>query len=367
MRPSADFLNPDTLNPTANPYLPERSRGNLSPPLMKALTLTDRCTFTFGETPMPQFGPEEVLVAVKACGICGSDVHGMDGSTGRRRPPIIMGHEAAGMIAEVGSEVVVWKPGDRVTFDSTVYCGQCGYCREGRINLCDNRQVLGVSCEEYRRDGAFAEYVVVPQRTLYRLPAGLPFEQAAFVEPLSIAVHAARRSGLKSGETAVVVGAGMIGLMQIQVLRALGASRIIAVDLADEKLQMAARLGATETENAKESRGDYNVDHAFEAVGLGATVDLAMRSVRKGGSVTLVGNVSPKIEWPLQLAVTRELTIYGSCASAGEYPQCLDLMASRAVDVRPLISGIVPLNDGAEWFARLHNREPGLLKVILAP
>jgi L-iditol 2-dehydrogenase len=321
---------------------------------MKALTLIDRSTFTFGETASPECGSEDVLVAVKACGICGSDVHGMDGSTGRRRPPIIMGHEASGTIAHVGDKVRDWKPGDRVTFDSTVYCGDCGYCREGRINLCDNRRVLGVSCEEYRRHGAFAEYVV-------------PFEQAAFVEPLSIAVHAAGRSGLKKGQTAIVIGAGMIGLMQIQVLRALGASRIIAVDLADEKLRMAAKLGATETANAKACRGDYNVDHAFEAVGLSATVDLAMRSVRKGGSVTLVGNVSPKIEWSVQLAVTRELTIHGSCASAGEYPECLELMASGAVDVRPLISSVAPLHDGARWFTRLHDREPGLMKVILTP
>jgi len=334
---------------------------------MKALILTDRSKFSFDETATPQLGAEDVLVAVKACGICGSDVHGMDGSTGRRRPPIIMGHEASGMIAEVGSDVRDWKPGDRVTFDSTVYCGQCGYCREGRINLCDNRRVLGVSCEEYRRHGAFAEFVAIPQRILYRLPAGLPFEQAAFVEPLSIAVHAAHRSGLKKGQTALVVGTGIIGLMQIQVLRAFGASRIIAVDLADEKLEMATRLGATETVNAKDTRGDFNVDHAFEAVGITSTVDLAMRSVRKGGSVTLIGNVSPKIEWPLQVAVTRELSIYGSCSSSGEYPECLELMASGAVDVRPLISGVVPLIDGAAWFERLHNREPGLLKVILAP
>lgn len=313
----------------------------VSQTFMKALILTDRSKFSFAEAPLPRIGPEDVLVAVKACGICGSDVHGMDGSTGRRRPPIIMGHEASGTISQVGNEVFDWKPGDRVTFDSTVYCGQCAYCREGRVNLCDNRRVLGVSCEDYRRDGAFAQYVSVPRRTLYRLPDGLPFEQAALVEPLSIAAHAARRSGLKKGDTAVVIGAGMIGLMQIQVLRALGASRIIAVDLADEKLQTAAKLGATETADAKDFRADCNVDHAFEAVGLGATVDLAMRSVRKGGSVTLVGNVSPKIEWALQLAVTRELTIYGSCASAGEYPQCLELMARGGVDVRPLISGVV--------------------------
>src|SRR5438477_689172 len=115
---------------------------------MKALVLKDYKTFSFEDVPEPQLGPEDVLVAVKACGICGSDVHGMDGSTGRRRPPIIMGHEAAGVIAGFGSAVKNWRPGDRVTFDSTIYCGECHYCRLGLINLCDRRRVLGVSCED---------------------------------------------------------------------------------------------------------------------------------------------------------------------------------------------------------------------------
>src|SRR6187200_2438986 len=127
---------------------------------MKALTLTAYKEFTFGEAPAPTPGPDEVLIKVAACGICGSDVHGMDGSTGRRRPPIIMGHEAAGIVAEVGPGANGRAPGERVTFDSTVYCGQCDPCRRGHVNLCDHRRVLGVSCEEYRRDGAFAEYVV---------------------------------------------------------------------------------------------------------------------------------------------------------------------------------------------------------------
>ncbi len=137
---------------------------------MKALVLKEYLKFNFEETPMPEPQAGEVLVAVKACGICGSDVHGMDGSTGRRRPPIIMGHEAAGVIADVGPGVNGWKRGDRVTFDSTIFCGVCPFCRRGQVNLCDNRRVLGVSCEDYRRQGAFAQYVAVPERVLYRLP-----------------------------------------------------------------------------------------------------------------------------------------------------------------------------------------------------
>src|SRR5690606_4955241 len=153
-------------------------------------------------------------------------VHGIDGSTGRRRPPIIMGHEAAGTIAAVGPNAGQWNIGDRVTFDSTVYCGQCAYCRDGRVNLCNERRVLGGSCVEYRRDGAFAEFVAVPARILYRIPDSLPFDHAAMVEPVSIAVHAIGRAPITPGSTALVVGAGMIGLLIVQVLRARGVREI---------------------------------------------------------------------------------------------------------------------------------------------
>src|SRR6185369_15447974 len=179
---------------------------------MKALVLKEYKKFSFEEAPKPEVRPDEVLVRVKACGICGSDVHGMDGSTGRRRPPIIMGHEASGVIADTGKSVSGWKAGDRVTFDSTIYCGECEYCREGLINLCDRRRVLGVSCEDYRQHGAFAEYVAIPPRILYRVPEGLPYEHAAMVEPFAIALHAIRRSPPALNDTVVVVGAGMIGL-----------------------------------------------------------------------------------------------------------------------------------------------------------
>ena len=157
---------------------------------MKALTLVEYKKLVYGDAPDPQIAEHEVLVRVQSCGICGSDVHGMDGSTGRRRPPVIMGHEAAGVIAEVGKQIKDWKKGDRVTFDSTVYCGSCWYCQRGLINLCDHRRVLGVSCEDYRQNGAFAEYVALPQNILYRLPDAVIFEQAAMVEPVSMAVHA---------------------------------------------------------------------------------------------------------------------------------------------------------------------------------
>ena len=144
--------------------------------------------------PSPAIGDDDVLVRVRACGICGSDIHGYDGSTGRRIPPLVMGHEAAGVIERVGRAAsTAFTAGDRVTFDSTVSCGACDFCRRGQINLCDNRMVLGVSCGDYRRHGAFAEYVAVPARILYKLPDSLPFERAALIEAVSIAVHAVDR------------------------------------------------------------------------------------------------------------------------------------------------------------------------------
>jgi L-iditol 2-dehydrogenase len=343
---------------------------------MKALVLKEYKKLTYEDVPAPECGPNEVLVAVKACGICGSDVHGMDGSTGRRRPPIIMGHEAAGVIAEVGRAVNGWKRGDRVTFDSTIYCGACEFCRRGHINLCDNRRVLGVSCEDYRQHGAFAEYVVVPQHILYRLPDGLSFENAAMVEPVSIAFHAVRRAPPVLNDTAVVVGAGMIGLFVIQALRLAGCGKIIAVDVVPDKLKMARELGASHTVNSGAEdavacvqglTGGFGADLAVEAVGMTQTVEMAVRCLRKGGSVTLVGNVSPRIELPLQVAVTRELTLYGSCASSGEYPACLDMLARGSVNAAPILSAVAPLADGASWFDRLYRKEPGLLKVILKP
>jgi L-iditol 2-dehydrogenase len=344
--------------------------------MMNALVLEDYCHLVYRSVPEPSVGPEDVLVEVRACGICGSDVHGLDGSTGRRIPPMIMGHEAAGTVAEVGAAVSDWQQGDRVTFDSTIYCGTCYFCRRGQINLCDNRRVLGVSCAEYRQDGALAQYIAVPQHILYRLPDDLDFRQAAMVEALSIAVHAVERAPISLDDTAIVVGTGMIGLLIVQVLRAAGCGRIIAVDIDQDRLNLARELGADEGLDSSSEDIVAQVRHqtagqgaavAFEAVGLPPTVSLAVQSIRKGGAAVLVGNVSPSVEFPLQVAVTRELTLYGSCASRGEYPACLNMMARGTVDVRPLISVMAPLTEGAQWFERLYNREPGLLKVILTP
>ncbi len=343
---------------------------------MKALVLREYGRFVYEEVPEPSLSPDHVMIRVKACGICGSDVHGMDGSTGRRIPPIIMGHEASGVIVAAGPEVHHFQAGDRVTFDSTIYCGSCFFCRRGEINLCDNRRVLGVSCGEYRLHGAFAEYVAVPERVLYRIPDALSFDRAAMIEPCSIAVHAVDRCQVSINDTAVVVGAGMIGLLIIQALRLGGCGRIFAVDVEDAKLQLACRLGAdvglnsSKGDSAAEIRRlteDRGAEIALEAVGITPAVQTALASLRKGGQLVLVGNLAPMVDFPLQAAVTRELTILGCCASRGEYPACLDMIARGKLDVDALMSAAAPLADGAAWFDRLYRKEPGLMKVVLKP
>jgi L-iditol 2-dehydrogenase len=328
---------------------------------MRALQLVAPSTLAVVDLPQPSPGPGEVRLRVRACGICGSDLHGMDGSSGRRIPPLVMGHEGSGTVDAVGEGVTAWKAGDRVTFDSTVWCGECGYCRRGQVNLCDFRQVVGVACAEFRRDGAFAEFVVLPQRILHRLPDGLSFEEAAFAEPVGVALHAVARAGELAGASVLVVGAGLIGLLVIQALKRAGAARVIAVDLDAGRLELARKLGADETFIS--GAAVPQVDVAMEVVGAAATVDLAVRSVRKGGRVVLVGNLSPSVPLPLQLVVTRELDVLGSCAIAGEYADALDAVASGAIQVKPLISARVDLADGVSAFAAA--KAPGALKVLV--
>lgn len=343
---------------------------------MNALLLTEYLKLEIVEMPEPEIGPDDVLVRVRACGICGSDVHGYDGSSGRRHPPLVMGHEAAGEVARLGANVHDLKPGDRVTFDSTVYCGRCFFCVRGDVNLCDNRQVVGVAPKEYRRHGAFAEFVSVPRRIMYRLPDSFPYEQAALIEAVSIGVHAVSITPVKLGDTAVIVGVGMIGSVTLQAAKAAGCSRIIAVDIDDAKLERARTIGATDVFNPRKSdvqaevlklTGGHGADIAFECVGYSEPVATAVYSVRKGGMVTLVGNLAPQIEAPLQYVVTRQIRLQGSCASNGEYPQCIDLMAKGVIRVGPLISLVAPLAEGPSLFNRLYHHEPNLMKVVLQP
>ncbi len=343
---------------------------------MKALVLSDYMKFDYMEVPAPDVGQDEVLVNVKAAGICGSDVQGMDSSTGRRIPPLIMGHEGSGIIVERGTRVKKWEVGDRVTFDSTIYRLDDWYTRHGMYNLSDGREVLGVSADEFKRDGAFAEYVAIPQHILYIIPEHVSFAQAAMTEPAAVALHAVNLTSISLHDKVIVIGSGIIGSFIIQLLKLKGCGEIIAVDLEESRLSMARELGATAAFNPRKTNvleeimkitGSRGVDIAFDAAGNADTFQIALESIRKGGAMTLVGNLVQSVAMPLQQVVSHQLRLQGSYAIAGEFPDALEMIASGKINVDALLSVEAPLSEGAVWFQRLYEKEKGLFKVILVP
>jgi len=272
--------------------------------------------------------------------------------------------------------VTAWKKGDRVTFDSTISCGVCPYCREGLNNLCDQRRVIGVSCDEYRRHGAFAEYVAIPEHILYRIPDGVSDEQAALIEPVSIAFHAVNLTPIKLDDSVVVVGAGMIGLLVVQALRLAGCGQIIVVDIDPSKFELASQFGAdiclvSDVDIVKKQvfdmTGGRGAACAFDVVGIASSLAVSFAGLRKGGHITLVGNLKTSVDFPLQQVVTRQVSLQGSCASSGEYPACLDMIRRGRIQVDPIISAVAPLSEGAQWFDRLYRRDGNFLKVVLKP
>jgi len=340
---------------------------------MKALVHTAPYVMTYQDWEMPACGPEDLLVRVKACAICGSDIKGYSGKTGRRQPPIIMGHEAAGVVEAVGANVTGFAPGDRVCFDSTVYCLHCEYCLSGHWNLCQNRQVVGVSEGTYRRHGAMAEYVSVPQWIAVHMPDNLTFAQAALAETVSIGVHAANRTPLRLNDTVVIVGAGAVGLVAMQAIRLKGAGRVIVTDLAEDRLALARDLGADVTvpaddpdllERLKAETGPEGANAVIEAVGVQATIDTALDITRLGGSLTLVGNVMPRVEIGLQRVVSGEISLYGVCASNGEFADCVQLIASGRIPVDRFISEHASIEDGQVVFDRLYHGAEGNIRTV---
>ncbi|MHB1357615.1 MAG: alcohol dehydrogenase catalytic domain-containing protein [Anaerolineae bacterium] len=340
---------------------------------MKALVNTAPYVLEYCDWEMPVVGPDDLLIKVRACAICGSDIKGYSGKTGRRQPPIIMGHEAAGDVVQIGSAVQGFAVGDRVGFDSTVYCLHCANCQRGHYNLCLNRQVVGVSEGTYRRHGAMAEYMTVPYWIAVHLPDNLSYAQAALIETVSIGVHAANRTPLVLNDSAVVVGAGAVGLVTLQAIKLKGAGKVVVTDLSAGRLELARKLGADVVVLAdtpdlvdalRHEVGADGADAVFEAVGIQATINTALAIARVGGSVTLIGNVAPRAEFGLQTIVTGELNLYGVCASNGEYGDCVQLVASGRINVDPLISAYARLEDGQAVFDKLYNNAKDNIRTV---
>ncbi len=338
---------------------------------MKALVFVGPGEMPLRDHPDPSPAAGEVVVAVRAAGICGSDVHGYLGATGRRRPGIVMGHEAAGDVVDVGRGVTSVKAGDRVVLRSILSCGRCERCLRGQPNLCLDRRGLGMHF-----DGAYAERIAVPEALVVPMPDTLSYEEGALVEPLAVAMHAVNITPFALLEFVVVVGAGAIGLLTLLAARLRGAGSIVVTDQSAHRLAVARSLGADlsvdvtaqdPVEIVQAATDGRGADAVLEAVGIGATASQSLRLVRSGGNVTWIGNSAPLVELPMQELVTRELTLRGSYAFREEFEQAADAIAEGTIDVRPLIERKAPLDEGSDVFRELGAGELDAIKVVLMP
>jgi 2-desacetyl-2-hydroxyethyl bacteriochlorophyllide A dehydrogenase len=329
---------------------------------VKAIVIERPGEFSLVDAPDPRPGPGEVLVRVRACGVCGTDLHIADGEFAPTPYPIIPGHEFSGEVAELGAEGGAGLAvGDRVAVDPSLFCGHCHFCRAGRGNLCENWGAIGDTV-----DGAFAQYVSVPARNAYRLPDHVGFSAGALIEPTSCAVHGMRRLGPVAGEDVLIVGAGTMGLLLLQLLERAGAARVAVVDRSASRCAVAAALGASETASSVEAL-DRSFGVAVDATGVPAAIEAAFGAVRRGGRLLVFG-VAPA-EASVALSPFRiyndEITVIGSMAVLFSFDAAVELVATGTIDTAALLSAPLPL---AEYGAALERVRRGEgIKTQLTP
>lgn len=318
---------------------------------------------------MPMAG--EVQLQIRAVGICGSDLHGYLGLTGRRTPPMIMGHEFTGVVAALGEQVTDFAIGDRVACYPVDFCGTCTKCRAGQQHLCPNRRQFGVLSE----NGAMAEYLCVPAKTCYPLAATVPFEVGTLMEPLAVAYRAVQHAGKLTGKKVLIVGAGTIGLLALACVIVQKPESVTVTDLNEARLQVAKRMGATyvinpsigsftqEIQTISDSKG---MDVAIEAVGASETVQQAMMTLKVGGTAIWIGNNQPMVQVNMQQIVTRELQVCGSFLySLDEFQAVMKMVNEHQLDVAPLINRVEPMKNGVEVFRELSQNAGNTIKCVL--
>lgn len=338
-------------------------------------TQSDRKIVVTEEVPRPEVSPTQVLVRNRVAGICGSDLHGFMDATGTaRRDGLIMSHEAAGIVEEIGSAVESVSVGDRVTIDPQVVCGQCEPCRNGWISICDNKRVTGSSLRGFEQ-GSMAEYLAVEASQVYRLPENLSFEMGALIEPLSNAIHVINRANISLGDTVVVVGAGTLGLCMVQAARAAGAAKIVVSDTSDVRLTVAQRLGADVAVNPTSANlreavsaetGGVGADIVIESVGIDATYQDTIHIVRKRGRIMFFGAVQPTVTVDLMPILHKEIDIVGCTGANDETQIAIDMMASGAIDVAPLITHSFGLAEAQAAFDAMADPNVDTIKVQIA-
>jgi L-iditol 2-dehydrogenase len=345
------------------------------PRTMKAAVLHKPFDVRMEEVPVPAVGPDEVLVKIMAVGVCGSDVHYYEhGRIGPYvvRKPIILGHECAGIVAACGEAVTRFQPGDRVAIEPGITCGRCESCKRGRYNLCPDVQFLATPPV----DGAFVQYIKHREDFLFPIPDQLSFEEAALNEPFSVGIHALQRAGFQPGQTVAVIGLGPVGLMAVAAAKAFGASQILGSDREENRLEAAKQLGASEV--FQTGKGDVSelivtrtgggVDVALETAGHPAAFDTAIRSVRRGGKLSIVGlPPDPEVRMNVPFVCDNEIDIYGIFRYANTYPQGIRFLSAGLPGIQSMLTDRYSLDQAGEALERARVNKQGSLKVMVYP
>lgn len=347
--------------------------------LLKALVYHGPNDLRFEDALQPEPSSRKLLVRVRAVGICGSDVHGYMGLTGRRIPPMIMGHEIAGDVVAVGEEVTKFRVGDRVAVDPIICCTQCDFCLSGQTNICKSRRVIGVSMQNETINGAMAEYIAIPEHVAIKIPEELSYEQGALVDPLAVSVHGVRMGGELKGKTVAVIGAGQIGLFAMQAAKAFGAKAVTAIDIIDKRLSLAEELGADHSINAKILTQDGRdlkesclqhggFDVVIEAVGVAITVQQAIYLAKSGGTVVLMGLGQKEVTIDAHHVVENEIILRGTYIFVEkDGVDAIRLLKEGLVDIDKMVDCVEPLEKGPELFATLAKEDGSLFKVLMIP
>lgn len=339
---------------------------------MKAARLETIGGFFVREVEKPVPGPDDLLVRIEAAGICGTDRHLFHGAF-PCRPPVTLGHEFSGIVEAVGSAVLHFRPGMRITADPNIHCGGCAQCRRGRINLCENLEAIGI-----HRNGGFADYVLVPQKQAYELPLSLPPEHGAFCEPLACCLHGVDMAGIEPGSSVVVLGGGVIGMLVVQLARIAGAASVVLVTRQASRRQLAEEIGATGSFDP--GAGDVvqgiagwngllpgGADVVIECAGVAETVMEAPKLARNGGTVVIL-SVMPQGEKvafePFDL-LFREVKILTSFLNPFTHGRAAALIAAGTIEVDRLISRRISLDALPDAVA--NPPRPGDVKVLVVP
>lgn len=339
----------------------------------KSAVLTSVQTIEMRPAPMPVPGEDEVLIKLEYCGVCGSDVHFFeDGYIGARKAtfPMVLGHEAAGIVAAAGSAVSHLKPGDKVTVEPGIPCGHCNFCREGRYNLC--RDLVFLSTPPH--DGVLSRYITHPASLTYRLPEQVSLLEGALIEPLAVGIHAARLGNISSPKTAVILGAGCIGLTTLLACRQMGASKIIMTDLYENRLKKAKELGADYTVSAS---GEDTVQHILELTdGLGADVVFETAGsrhtayqtsllVRTGGTIVLVGNIIGDITFNFRNMTLKEADLKTVWRYRNIYPAAIDAIAKGTIPIGNIVTKLYEFDESQKAFEASMNEKQNIVKAVI--